>query len=165
VIGNDIVDLLLAKQESNWQRRGYLDKIFNKEEQSVIFSSTDPAHTVWHLWSCKEAVYKIIHRHSRIRTYAPLKFSCSSDTVTYEGRLYPYKSYQTDSCIHTIAVEKHELFEAIEVHTGRREQWEITKDHDGVPFLKGLPVSVSHHGRYAGLVIYNDNSAGNSVIS
>jgi phosphopantetheinyl transferase (holo-ACP synthase) len=160
MIGNDIVDLVQAAKESNWQRRGYLNKIFTADEQSVILSGEDPTMMVWHLWSCKEAVYKIIHRHTRIRTYAPLKFNCSvsSGTVTYNGKLYPFKSRQTGNCIHTIAAENEQLLNRLEIHTGNtdiRQQWNIIKDEDGIPFLNNKPVSVSHHGCYAGLVILN----------
>ena len=33
MIGNDIVDLDLARKESNWKRKGFLDKIFSLQEQ------------------------------------------------------------------------------------------------------------------------------------
>lgn len=162
MIGNDIVDLAQAAKESNWQRRGYLDKIFTVDEQSIILTAPDPTVMVWLLWSCKEAVYKIVHRHTRIRTYTPLHFNCSpsSNTVTYKGRLYPFRSQQTGNCIHTIAVERNTLFDTLEIHTGDmnlRQQWNISKDKDGIPNLQGSPVSVSHHGLYAGLVIYRSN--------
>jgi len=158
MIGNDIVDLEHAAVESNWQRPGFLNKIFTADEQIIILNSPDPAGMVWQLWSCKEAVYKIIHRQTRIRTYAPLKFNCSisSGTVLYNGQLYPFKSYHTGNCIHTIAVEKEELFSRVEVHSGDttiKQQWNISKDEEGIPFLKeGMMVSVSHHGSYAGII-------------
>ncbi|SFD76102.1 4'-phosphopantetheinyl transferase superfamily protein [Chitinophaga sp. CF118] len=163
MIGNDIVDLHLAERESYWQRQGYLNKIFTADEQSFILASADPTTAVWLLWSCKEAVYKIVHRHTRVRTYAPLKFNCSvtAGTVTYEGHVYPFRSLQSGYCIHTIAVEKAELFDALEIYTEdalKREQWDISKDDDGVPYLEGSPVSISHHGRFAGLVIYRSNN-------
>jgi phosphopantetheinyl transferase len=165
VIGNDIVDLDLAAQESHWQRPGYLDKIFTGEEQSMIANAANSTLMVWLLWSRKEAVYKIINRVSHIRTYAPLKYQCSEENfVTYEGRLYPFKTSQTGNCIHTIAVERSELFDALEIYTGQREQWNISKDEYGIPFLEGKPVSVSHHGRYAAMIVYNDNNPGNSLI-
>jgi phosphopantetheinyl transferase (holo-ACP synthase) len=149
VIGNDIVDLQLAAVESNWQRRSYLDKIFTAEERSMIYDAVDPTVMVWLLWSRKEAVYKIIHRETRIRTYAPLKFINNENNVSYEGTLYPVKSYHTDSCIHTIAVERSSLFDSLEVHTTR---YNITKDEYGIPFFNGNPVSISHHGRYTAMI-------------
>lgn len=159
MIGNDIIDLEQAVSESNWQRRGYLNKIFTADEQTIILTAPDPTVMVWLLWSCKEAVYKIVHRHTRIRTYAPLQFNCSiaSEAVVYKGQPYPFKSRRTANCIHTIAVENESLFNKVQIHTGDtiiRQQWNITKDEDGIPFLDGNPVSLSHHGRYAGLVIY-----------
>ena len=33
MIGNDIVDLNLAKTQSNWQRKGFLERQFTKKEQ------------------------------------------------------------------------------------------------------------------------------------
>ena len=33
MIGNDIIDLALAKKENNWQRKGFLDKLFTPKEQ------------------------------------------------------------------------------------------------------------------------------------
>jgi phosphopantetheinyl transferase (holo-ACP synthase) len=36
VIGNDIVDLALARKESNWKRPGYLNKIFTTKEQLLF---------------------------------------------------------------------------------------------------------------------------------
>jgi hypothetical protein len=165
VIGNDIIDLDLAMQESHWQRPGYLDKIFTPEEQSMIAHAEDSTLMVWLLWSRKEAVYKIINRLSHVRTYAPLKYQCSKENfVTCEGRLYPFKTSHTGNCIHTIAVERPELFDALEVCTGQRKQWNISKNEYGIPFLDGKPVSVSHHGRYAAMIIYNDNNTGNSLI-
>ena len=168
MIGNDIIDLEQAVKESNWLRPGYLNKIFTADEQSAILTARDPTVMVWLLWSCKEAVYKIVHRHTRRRTYAPLHFNCSLsyNTVKHNGQLYPFRSQQTGNCIHTIAVENEALFDVLEIHTGDAEsrlQWNITKDEDGIPDIAGIPVSVSHHGRYAGLVI-NPSSAGNSLI-
>ena len=37
-IGNDIVDLNLAKTESNWQRKGFLEKQFTQKEQEEILT-------------------------------------------------------------------------------------------------------------------------------
>ena len=38
MIGNDVIDLALAKIESNWQRSRFLAKIFTKKEQEIIIS-------------------------------------------------------------------------------------------------------------------------------
>ena len=39
MIGNDVVDLKLAATESNWKRKGYLDKLFSVAEQEYIFNA------------------------------------------------------------------------------------------------------------------------------
>ena len=36
MIGNDIIDLAFARKESNWQRPGFLNKIFTPDEQWLI---------------------------------------------------------------------------------------------------------------------------------
>ena len=36
MIGNDIIDLSLAETESNWQRKGFLEKQFTAKEQAII---------------------------------------------------------------------------------------------------------------------------------
>ena len=55
MIGNDIIDLSVAKLESNWQRRGFLEKQFTEEEQQLILTASNPFVLVWKFWSMKEA--------------------------------------------------------------------------------------------------------------
>jgi phosphopantetheinyl transferase (holo-ACP synthase) len=150
VIGNDIIDLQLAARESNWQRRGYLDKIYTPAEQAMIHASADPSLMVWLLWSRKEAVYKIIHRQTGIRAYNPLKFNCTSEIVTYENQQYHTRSTVSSTHIHTIAVTCPTFFEAVQVK-GSIEN--IVKDERGVPFFNGHPVSCSHHGRFSAMLL------------
>lgn len=146
MIGNDIIDLKLAAEESNWQRSGYLEKIFTAEEQVLIHSSADPFRMVWLLWSCKEAVYKIVHRRTKIRKYAPLSFHCSADMVVHEGFSYYVRSEQSSEHIYTIAVENPVLFDLLQTVN------EVTKDENGIPYYEGRPASVSHHGRFKAMI-------------
>ena len=60
MIGNDIVDLALAKKESNWKRNRFLDKIFTQKEQLLIANAINPEIMIWNLWTRKEAAYKIV---------------------------------------------------------------------------------------------------------
>ena len=62
MIGNDIVDLKKASRESNWRRRGFLDKVFSPTEQKFIEEASDKNKVVWLLWSMKEAAYKAHQR-------------------------------------------------------------------------------------------------------
>jgi len=86
MIGNDIVDIELAKGQSNWKRARYLDKVFTLNEQNEIFSSKDNNLMVWKLWSMKEAAYKLYTQIYPSRFYNPKRFECSfaeGSTVTY----------------------------------------------------------------------------------
>jgi hypothetical protein len=64
VIGNDIVDLALARKESNWKRPGYLNKIFTTKEQLLISSAENPIP--WYgIYGVGKAAYKIYNRAIR----------------------------------------------------------------------------------------------------
>ena len=47
MVGNDIVDIGLAKKSSNWTRSRFLDKLFTKKEQQLIFHSENSFNMVW----------------------------------------------------------------------------------------------------------------------
>ena len=98
MIGNDIVDLHLAKTQSNWQRKGFLEKQFTQKEQCAILNAKNPFVTVWLFWSMKEAAYKCYTQKSNERFYAPQKFDCRliSETkgiVTFEGNHFYTTSF------------------------------------------------------------------------
>ena len=76
MIGNDIIDLSLAKTASNWQRKGFLEKQFTANEQQLILEAPNSFVMVWRLWSMKEAAYKIYTQQHTVRFYAPEKFKC-----------------------------------------------------------------------------------------
>ena len=77
MIGNDIIDLSLAKTASNWQRKGFLEKQFTIKEQQLILQNGNSFNDVWRLWSMKEAAYKIYTQQHKKRFFAPQKFECS----------------------------------------------------------------------------------------
>ncbi|NLR80889.1 4'-phosphopantetheinyl transferase superfamily protein [Chitinophaga eiseniae] len=175
MIGNDIIDLHLAEKESNICRRGFLDKLFLPAEQDIIAAAAQPAAMVWLLWSCKEAVYKIIHRHSRERLYAPHHYVCAlqqvtptivTGTVMHHQQRWYFKSTGMGACIHTQAAASLLLLEQVQVFTGYYLTTNYTdllpgrvfyKDAAGIPFTRNRytgecrPVSVSHHGKYLGI--------------
>jgi phosphopantetheinyl transferase (holo-ACP synthase) len=174
MIGNDIIDLRLAGQESNWQRKGFLSKIFTAAEQEMICQASIPSDMVWLLWSCKEAAYKIVNRISNIRIYNPTKFCCTlqqeqensiSGKVLYDACSYPFISYRDSSYIHTVAVSHDIFLNRIDIYTGSSlpshlfaTGKSLVKNQDGIPYLincctySTTPVSISHHGKYIGLV-------------
>ena len=75
MIGNDIIDLSLAKIESNWQRKGFLEKQFTANEQQLILAATNSFDLVWRFWSMKEAAYKVYSQQNEIRFFAPKKLN------------------------------------------------------------------------------------------
>ena len=154
MIGNDIVDLQLARTQSNWKRRNFLSKIFTLEEQMVINQSASPEIEVWKLWSRKEAVYKIYNRQIGIRGFFPWKLKCSIESsdassfgsVSIDCIEYYTKTSCTTDFIYTIAANSLELFDRIiDVRNGN----EVIKI-DQLPYTKFSlkPVSISHHGRF-----------------
>ncbi len=163
MIGNDIIDLQLAHEESNWQRKDFLDKIFTESEQEMIVSNEIPESMVWILWSMKESAYKIYHRLTGQRAYMPLFFQCSEPKhksnhlvgkVTSKELLFFTKTFVTKDFIETIAVlERQDLKKVIRI-----DKQAILKNSQGIPNLLDMkaneyrPVSVSHHGRFESVV-------------
>lgn len=163
MIGNDIVDLALARKESNWKRKGFLDKIFTKNEQFLISKADDPEVMVWNLWSRKEAAYKIYNRQTQIRGYLALELECSDleiidgisfGKVVIKDLIYFTKTVVTTQFVHTIAVENVYDFDTIKIMKNRKN---IQKTN-GIPSyfendnLKSKPVSISHHGRFEQII-------------
>ena len=101
--GNDIVDITVAAAESNWRRKGFLEKIFTVDEQKYIKDAAAPDEMVWKLWSMKESAYKIYTRQYGGRFFAPQKFSCSLLSATTGFVTFNNISYQTT----TIAAKKY----------------------------------------------------------
>jgi len=181
MIGNDIVDLNLAKTQSNWQRKGFLEKQFTKEEQKEILNSENPFLTVWLFWSMKEAAYKCYTQKYQKRFFAPLKFTCkivseSEGSVEINSNTYQINYLISNNYIHSLAFEKNDkkmvsnlFFIKKNVSQTRiikqnllcnfSDNVELRKSKIGVPYLvhqqQKLPVSVStsHHGNYGGYAI------------
>lgn len=112
MIGNDIIDLDYARQSSNWQRPGWLQKLFTPAEQQYILQSDDPEFTLWLFWSMKESAYKIIVREEQRRFFAPKQLHCtlalckanlSIGSVQFQSKTYTTKSTWDMTSIHTIA--------------------------------------------------------------
>lgn len=158
MIGNDVVDLELAKTESNWQRKGFLDKIFTKNEQNLIQNSKNLEITVWNLWSRKEATYKIWNRESGIRKYNPIQFECFDldleiGKVIYNSIVYYTKTEISKDLIYTIAVSNLDNFLNIKTLDNSIK---IEKEN-GIPFYinenqEVKLISKTHHGRFERII-------------
>ena len=108
MIGNDIVDLSLAKQQSNWRRRGFLEKVFSRKEQVMISGSSSPDIVVWRLWSMKESAYKAQVRIKKSIQINPKSFDCQilseTEGLVKNGKnIYHTVSEITNDFIHTRA--------------------------------------------------------------
>ncbi len=164
MIGNDVVDLKLAKSQSNWQRKGYLNKIFTDLEQQQIAQSDVPNESVWELWSRKEAVYKLLLQQGIQRGYYPKKIEClhyneQIGKVKYNSKLFYTKTYISSDYIHSIAVINELDLYKIQTIFWDKNCIKI----DQIPFLKSnnllLNISKSHHGRFEKVICLNFESS------
>ncbi len=113
MIGNDIVDLKLAAKQSNWKRDRFLDKVFTKGEQELIFNAKTPFKMVWMLWSMKESAYKMYVQQISKRFFNPKILHCKliSETegiVEVNENEYITKSQINNDFIYTIASLKND---------------------------------------------------------
>lgn len=174
MIGNDIVDLQHSRLDSNWQRTGWLDKLFAKEEIMLIRNADDFAiaeSLIWQMWSMKEAAYKIWNRAALKSCFSPKSFACSlgednlhSGTVVFGQQRYATRSTVNDKFIHTIATTENNLAPArvyistIEAAFGLPVNMAFYKDEYGLPIVLDKEsgnvssASKSHHGRFQALV-------------
>lgn len=167
MIGNDVIDILQSRKESNWRRKGFIEKIFTLDEQLLISNAADSEIMVWILWSMKEATYKIYNRKTKIREFSPQKLVCSitsqnhnsySGDVICSGNTFHTHTILTTEIIHTVAVSNFpDLTKVIEI-----ENKDISKDKNGIPYLakqnRIQDVSISHHGRFEKVVTINSSS-------
>ena len=113
MIGNDVIDILQSRKESNWQRKGFIEKIYSLDEQLLFSNAADPEIMVWVLWSMKEAAYKVYNRQTKIREFNPKRLVCSiasenhnhyEGNVICSGNIYHTQTILSSENIHTIAV-------------------------------------------------------------
>ena len=176
MIGNDIIDLKLAKKESNYWRAGFLEKQFSSNEQTLIKSTSNTFLLVWRLWSMKEAAYKIYTQQNENRFFAPKKFDCKISSVLngfvfFENKLFYTTTNINDKYIFTLAslntntkafsqVVNPQLLDKI-IKNKLEDETKFSsmrivkkKSENGVPLyyhkniLLTKSCSISHHGNY-----------------
>jgi len=179
MIGNDLVDLELAAVDSNWQRKGYLEKICTAAEQKLILTAAAPADLIWLIWTMKEAAYKAENRLSGRRFYAPADFITSvypgaangfSGQVCYRDRVFFTRTTVDNRMIHSIACLETSAFSHIQTRylsntpgyagefNARQEDYRLEKNKSGIPVLacrengRYYAASVSHHGAYLAVI-------------
>jgi phosphopantetheinyl transferase (holo-ACP synthase) len=183
LVGNDLVDLKQAAAESNWRRKGYLEKICSPAEQELILNAADPTAMLWLLWTMKEASYKVWNRMSGIRSYSPQQFICTdlvrngseaTGIVTQHESVFFISSEVSDLLVHsTAAIQKEDLQDVSVCYLDNSPDYAaqfnlastsyfLQKTISGLPSVihktsgRALAASVSHHGRYAAIV-YSDS--------
>jgi len=170
MIGNDIVDIATSRIESNWNRKGFLNKIFTIEEQFQIQNSENQEIMVWNLWSRKEAAYKILNRMTQIRIFNPKQLECTYlelkdkfifGKVISQNNTFLTKTSITPDFIYTEAVYKNEDFNKI-------RQIERPKNiikHAGIPSYydfnesKIKLLSITHHGKFEKIITLIDSES------
>ncbi|MCG9793291.1 4'-phosphopantetheinyl transferase family protein [Flavobacterium algicola] len=164
MIGNDVVDLVLARKESNWKRKGYLDKLFTASEQDLIQNATNQDEVVWLLWSIKESVYKAYQRIHYQQGFYPIKIAVLSlnlqdgkfrSVIELFGNIFYGESQIVDQIIFTIAVQNKGDLDKILYF----DQLAYIKNENGLPISADYkkPISVSHHGRAKKIVGIKQN--------
>lgn len=179
MVGNDIVDLVTAKRDSNWKRNGYLNKICSSDEQQMILQASDPDQLLWLIWTMKESAYKIVNKTTGTRSYAPLSLSCTDLVINQNraagaihhaiGTIYTQTEIK-EQLIHSIAVLDKTHFETTSIlhleYTSRylenfnqsSKAYQLSKDQKGAPQIIHIAsgcihdASISHHGRYLAIV-------------
>lgn len=111
--GNDIIDLQAASRETNWRRKGFLEKICTPNELHYVFDADDPDRAVWKLWSIKESAYKVHVRSVKTRSFAPWQLSCTildntKSQVAIGGCYYTCSTLETTGYIYSTAVAAEE---------------------------------------------------------
>ena len=186
MIGNDIVDLQLAKIESNWQRQGFLEKQFTSKEQDVILKSDDSFLQVWLFWSMKEAAYKCYTQQYEKRFFAPQKFECNltfnnEGIVIFENFKFYTTTFLSTFYLYTIAQknkDKIKIFSSIGSPTTidkdlkiklTEETGVLSEEIMQIKTTIGAPLyyykeklltnscSISHHGNYGAFVFTLEN--------
>ncbi len=129
MIGNDLVDFKTAALQSNWQRRGFLEKLFSENEQSLILNSEFPGRRLWLLWAMKEATYKAHQRRFKLpRSFNPKQFNCEiidGDNTSVFGKVqirdcsYYTQTFIGEDHLHCIAsqFEQNKTAQKILLHS------------------------------------------------
>lgn len=164
MIGNDIIDLALAKKESNWKRKGFLEKLFTVNEQFMISNSDNPEIMIWNLWSRKEAAYKIYNRQTQVRAYIPIQLECFDIEIKggiIYGKVSCYDStYYTKTTITADYIETNAVVNPVDFEKIKTIDYtdSLVKTNDIPNYFDTekkiwKPVSKTHHGRFGRVVV------------
>lgn len=168
MIGNDIVDLAKAKQESNIFRPRYLEKVCSSEEIDLVVSNSNSINLFWRIWTMKESAYKAFQRQLKFKpVFNPFAFTCQLvdsefGKVSYQGQKISIKTIQTKNFVYSEVMSseaKQNFFGStsaflLNIKALRNLQSipELSKTKEHLPELKlafgTIPFSKTHHGKY-----------------
>ena len=182
MIGNDIVDLEVARKNSKSANSRFLKKVFSEEEIEIIQNSDDPELVLWQLWSMKEAAYKAHQRNFGFpKILNPIKYQCrpEEEVVQIDKAVYHIATSITSEYLHsyTPSEDFHIKFlqnqENLETEIAQSiseanllEPGQIIyyKNAKHLPVYRlqnsseALPISLSHHGKFAAIIFPLINS-------
>lgn len=98
-LGNDIIDLTVAREQKRALTPRFLDKICTEDEQKYILDSPNPFNTLWLLWSIKESVYKCHLSIEKSRLFNPTKIVCKPQTSNIFQATIACSTYRSISLI------------------------------------------------------------------
>jgi len=156
MIGNDVVDLVLARKESNWKRKGFLNKLFTTFEQNLIQEARNQEEMVWMLWSIKESAYKAYQRINYNEGFYPTKIkiiaiNSKNESVIqlFDTILYGQTQINKDIIKTIVVLNKLNFNKLVYLNS-----IEYIKDSNGLPISLNYKklISVSHHGRFQEII-------------
>ena len=183
MIGNDVIDLEIARAARKSENSRYMAKVFTKMEQALILNSEDPELMLWLLWAMKEAAYKANQRIFDLpRKLNPISYNCDlnlskgSGKVIVDHSTYDIEFKITSEYIHTTTASG-KIFQKVSVCKNGSaldlfdndaplnvEAYIQKKDRNGVPSFHSkntsdsIPFSISHHGKFTAFAIPLINS-------
>lgn len=110
MIGNDIVDLRLAKSAHRWREQRFQEKVFCEQEQNLITQVSDPFGCLWRFWTMKESAYKVFKQTSPESTFSPISFTCrlltdSMGMVNFGSTQYKMQTFSNKLFIYSFCTD------------------------------------------------------------
>ncbi len=186
MIGNDIIDLEIARAERKFENQRFKNKVFTDSEKDQIINSRDPELCLWKFWAMKETAYKAHQRNFNLpRKLNPKAFRCvleisnSRGKVSIDDSVYHIELDITADYLHATTSSERvfkdvfqkdtdSAFDLIKQITGnyifKTEDLSIKKNSLGIPSLvfkehsTEFPFSLSHHGKFTAFAIPLINS-------
>ncbi len=177
MIGNDLVDLELARSLGSDKKERWLEKVFTKGELDLIDRSDNPFLKVWQFWSMKEAAYKRYHREYALAPILnPKQYECITNSkirIANEEYLTTTKitenyihSFTSASKVNTVGITLNTITARTKLKMLIAERFlldlsklRIDKDSYRIPnlFYKkkrlDLNISLSHDGIYSSYIV------------